>query len=55
MDLTNLTLEELKVELKKSLESAEVYKDCRDGSYQLALHMSGYHIINREILSRGET
>jgi hypothetical protein len=55
MDLTNLTLEELKVELKKSLESAEVYKDCRDGSYQAALHGSGYYILNREILSRGES
>jgi len=55
MDLTNLTLKELKVKLKKSLKLAEVYKDCQDGSYEAALHASAYYRINEEISTRTTT
>ena len=54
MDLQTLSEQELKTMLEKSLSKAEVYNDCRDGSYEMALESFGVYAIRKELKSRGE-
>jgi hypothetical protein len=42
-------LEELQEKLKSILQYCDGWKNCQDGSYEMALHNSGYDRVLKEI------
>lgn len=50
-----MTLEDYRAEIEKQIEAAKshamIYRNCKDGSYNAALHAAGYYEA-KEILDR---
>jgi hypothetical protein len=47
--LKHFTDKELQAYGKKILNRCESWKDCQDGSYEMALHQRGYTEVQKEI------
>ena len=49
MNYEEMTIEELNAELKTKLHSCAIWKSTTDGSYEMALHSSGYYEVQKII------